>query len=321
MNMQRPRRVAVQLDLEWSYKRHAKIFAGAQHFALEHKWQTIVVDEYVEDTLLNCRNKIPYDGVISRATKKLAVLAKKMRIPIVNVWNSSPVWDRVPSVLADYTKMGGLRAEHLLSRGLRRFASLTFFDDRAEEFELQAFDAKLHAEGFACDSIKLPADSGTAVEKWRNMQRAICQWMDRWELPIGVYVGAEMPGRLVAQECLNRHWRIPEDVAIIAGRNEEVLCESPRPALSSVEVGFERLGYEAARLLDQLMSRKKPPSSPLLISPVGVVIRESTDFFAVDDETVMAALKYISQNAHRDISPEDVARSIAIEPRTLLLVI
>jgi LacI family transcriptional regulator len=213
--------------------------------------------------------------------------------------------------------MARLRAEHLLSRGLRRFASLTFLDDRAEEIELHSFESTLKEAGFTCDTIKLPADSGTSLPKWRKMQKVINLWMDRWKLPIGVFVGAEMPGRLVAQECLQRGWRVPEDVAIITGRNEEALCESPRPTLSSIEVGFERQGYEAARLLDQLMNGKKPPSGPLLIPPLGVVIRESTDFFAVDDETVTAALKYISQNAHRNIGPDDVARSIAVESRTL----
>ena len=38
-------------------------------------------------------------------------------------------------------------------------------------------------------------------------------------------------------------------MAIIAGRNEETFCERPRPALTSVEFGYERVGYEAARLI------------------------------------------------------------------------
>jgi LacI family transcriptional regulator len=315
--MPRQRRVAVQLSLEWAYKRHTKIFAGAQQYALEHDWQTIIVDEYAEDTLTRCKENTCYDGVIARASKKLALLSQEMQIPVVNVWISSPACDLVPSVLADSAAMGQMRAEHLLSRGLRRFASLTFHDDRAERLELLAFTSKLNAAGFTCNSLWLPYDSGTALQKWRKMQTAISDWMDHWELPIGVFVGAEMPGRLVAQECLKRGFRVPEDVAIIAGRNEEALCESPRPTLSSIEVGFERVGYEAARLLDKLMQGKKAPADPLLIPPAGVVIRESTDFFAVDDETVMSAIKFISQNSHRDLSPDDVAHAIAIEPRTL----
>lgn len=314
--MSRSRRVAVALSLEWSYKRHTAIFAGSQQYALEQEWQTIL-DEYAEDTLLHCGLKAPYDGVIARATTKLATLAKKRQIPVVNVWSSSPVWSQLPSVLADFHAMGQLRAEHLLERGLPRFATLTFYDDVSEELEWNAFTGILATLGLPCDTLKLPFNSVSTLKGWRQMERAISHWMDRWELPIGVYVGAEMPGRLVAQECLNRGWNVPEEVAIIVGRNEETLCESPRPTLTSVEVGFERIGYEAARLLDTLMRGKKPPTSPILIPPQGLVIRESTDFFAVDDEIVMEALRFISQNFHREIGPTDVARAVATEPRTL----
>jgi LacI family transcriptional regulator len=46
--------------------------------------------------------------------------------------------------------------------------------------------------------------------------------------------------------CRQQGWRVPHDVAIIAGMNEESLCEHPRPSLTSVELGYDRIGYEAA---------------------------------------------------------------------------
>lgn len=116
-------------------------------------------------------------------------------------------------------------------------------------------------------------------------------------------------------------WRVPEDVAIIAGMNEETYCEHPRPSLSSVEIGYERIGYEAARLLDRMMDargRRKPPEPKhSLIPPDGPVLRESTDFFAVADELVTAALEFIATHSHLSITPDDVARSVKTETRTL----
>ena len=43
--MPEPRRVAIMLDLEWPYKRHAGVFVGTQQYAQEHGWKS-VVDEY-----------------------------------------------------------------------------------------------------------------------------------------------------------------------------------------------------------------------------------------------------------------------------------
>jgi LacI family transcriptional regulator len=87
-----------------------------------------------------------------------------------------------------------------------------------------------------------------------------------------------------------------------------------------VEVGHERIGYEAARLLDRLMTGKRaasPFSEHLLLPPQGLIVRESTDFFAVDDELIGGALEFIAANSHLKIGPDDVARAVTTETRTL----
>ena len=142
--------------------------------------------------------------------------------------------------------------------------------------------------------------------------------MSKWRPPIGVFASSEQTGRMIAQMCRQRGWRVPLDVAIIAGGNEESLCEYPRPSLTSVELGFERIGYEAARLLDRLMDGDSPPTEPILLPPEGLVVRESTDFFAVEDPVMSAALEFIAANSQQDrIGAEDVARAVNIGLRTL----
>jgi LacI family transcriptional regulator len=61
----------------------------------------------------------------------------------------------------------------------------------------------------------------------------------------------------------------------------------------------------------------KPPTTPIVLAPHGLVVRESTDFFAVDDPLVSAALAYIAANAHRCLGPDDVAAAVGAETRTL----
>ena len=315
--MPRPRRVAVMLDLKWPYKRHTGIFAGTQRYAQEQGWESII-DEYADDTLPARSTKaVPYDGIIARATRKLAQRARHLNVPLVNVWFSSPVWRVLPCVFADYPAIGRLRAEHLLARGLRRFAGLTYYNERGLMQEMKAFAGKLAESGYPCSTEKIPLDASASLKHWRRTERTIAAWMDGWKLPIGVYVGGESEGRMVAQMCRNRGWRVPEDVAIIAGHNEEAFCEHLRPTLTSVEVGYERIGCEAARLLDRLMSGKKPPAEPILLPPQSIIVRESTDFFAVDDPLIAAALQFIAANSHLDIGPDDVARAVTTETRTL----
>ncbi len=314
--MSKPRRVAVTLELEWPYKRHVSVFAGVQQYAREQGWQTIL-DEFADDSIVRKSEKPLYDGIIARASGKLARRAARLNLPIVNVWMSSPAWGRMPGVFADVAEMGRLQAEHLLSRGLWRFAALTQDSDRGQELEMRAFTNTLKEAGCQCATAQVSLHASSSLKKWRESKRTIAAWMDSWELPIGVSVSSESNGRIVAQACQNRGWRVPEDVAIVAGRNEEVLCEGLRPTLTSVEVGYERIGYAAARLLDRLMDGESPPTEPIFIQPTGLVVRESTDFFAANDALVMAALRFIAANSHLEIGQNDVARAVKTETRTL----
>lgn len=315
--MPKERRVAIMLDLDWPYKRHAGIFSGTQQYAQEKGWESIV-DEYADDTLpVRSGKPIPYDGIIARATKKLAERAKRLKIPVVNVWLSSPVWNELPGVFPDYSNIARLRAEHLLARGFRRFAVLTPKNDRASARTVSSFTAAVQEAGCACNAAKIPLNPSSTLNLWRKTERTISEWMDEWVLPIGVYVDSESEGRIVAQMCRNRKWRVPQDVAIIAGANEETICENVRPTLTSVEVGFERIGYEAARVLDGLMDGGAPPDKPILLPAQGIVVRESTDFMAVDNALIASALAFIAGKSHLPIGQDDVAEAMNTQTRTL----
>lgn len=270
------RRVALKLDLSWSYKRHFAVFAGAQQYAQKQGWQ-LILDEFVEDTLYRCAKSPPYEGIIARATTKLAQRAKRLQIPLVNVWLSSPASQLVPSVVPDFFTAGRLRAEHLLALGRRTFAALTIEGDRGQDLELIAFQQTLQKNGLACKAVKSARGSFKTVQDWQEFHGLIKAWLKSWELPVGVYVGTEAIGRIVIEACRKFRWRIPEDVAIIAGRNEELECEISHPTISSMEFGYDRVGSAAAKLLEQYMDGMPPAEQSHLISPRGLVIRESTN--------------------------------------------
>jgi LacI family transcriptional regulator len=313
----KPHRVAVMLDLRWPYKRHSAIFNGIQQYAAARGWETII-DEFAHDTLKSLRGEaVPYDGVLARANRLLAGTAARRGVPVVNVWPSSPARHLLPGVFPDSSASGRLIAEHLLSRGFRSFATLTGHHNADHELEVREIARLAEAAGGTCSHELIPQNPWRDVASWRRTQRQIDRWMDSWRLPIGVYIGLEAEGRMVVQACRRRGWRVPNDVAIVAGKNEETLCEHPKPSLTSVEIGYDRIGFEAARLLDSLMAGQAAPSEPIRVTPVGMVLRESTDFYAVADSHTAAALAFIAANFHRRIGPDEVAAAIGVERRTL----
>jgi LacI family transcriptional regulator len=55
----------------------------------------------------------------------------------------------------------------------------------------------------------------------------------------------------------------------------------------------------------------------VLIAPHGVVSRQSTDVLAIDDPSVVRALRYIRTHAHHGIVVEDILREVPISRRSL----
>ena len=311
------RRLGVMLDLSWPFARHTGIFVGSQLYAQEKGWES-TINERIEDTLAQApEDTVPYDGILARVTPALYAQATRLNIPIINTWFSSPVWDKLPTIGPDFRAIGTLRAKHLLARGFRAFALLGCDNNRGHDLDCEGFLATLDDAGYSCLCESVPLEPATSVINWRRTEQTMASWMEGWTLPIGVCCLSDLHGRMIAQLCRNRGWRIPEDVAIIAGANEETYCEHLPPTLTSVDFGYERVGYEAAQLLDRMMSGDLVPTDPIFLPPEGLVARASTDFFAVDDPMVSSALEYISAHCHRALRQADIAKGIGVALKTL----
>jgi LacI family transcriptional regulator len=61
--------------------------------------------------------------------------------------------------------------------------------------------------------------------------------------------------------------RVPEQVALIGVDNDLVRCLPALVTLTSIDPDMQRVGYEAAALLDRLMDGQAPPAEPIDVEP------------------------------------------------------
>lgn len=330
-------RIALLLEIHVLYKRHSELFAGVQRYAMEHGWETFI-DDYVDLELSRTRTgESPYDGVIARVNEQSLALVDETRrhgIPLVNVMRGSSAADRLPGVFPDFEEIGRLRAEHLLSRGLRRFAYFEVQGVVPAKLQAEGFVSTIEQAGYEVSRFTVP-DTGLSIKNYPVVIADVDRWMDTWQAPLGLAMDTDIFARLLIQKCRQRGLNVPGDVAIIGGMNEEKLCEQPHPSITSVEVGYDRVGYEAAKMLGAMMkeasharerkhSKKATPtpkraarSMQVLLPPTGVVVRESTDFYAVSDRLVADAMAYIAEQCHLHLQVSDVAAAVGVSTTTL----
>jgi LacI family transcriptional regulator len=138
---------------------------------------------------------------------------------------------------------------------------------------------------------------GVTVADWETEQERKAEWLRGLEKPIGILAGYDELGCHLLTACTRCGIRVPEDVAVVSAGNDPVLCETSIPPLSSIFLDAQRIGYEAAAVLDRMMRGGKAPARPIRLPPAGLAARRSTDVMTVGDPEVAEALRFIRENA------------------------
>lgn len=312
------RRVGLIIDIDWPDQHHVGIVAGAQRYADEqNNWECRLAPQ-LSESLRIPGSRSRYDGIIARITPKTrwAECAIKARLPLVNV-RLQPLVRNTTTLVPDRRESGCLAAEHLLARGFRHFGYFGFRRDENSLQQVEGFRHTLKTAGFECDVHQFNSSFDETSATWEKFVEETDHWIGTWPRPMGILTSSDRLCRYLADFCHGKGLNIPTDVGLIGTQNEPLMCLQSTPSLTSIDMGYERVGYEAARLLDSMMDGNKPPSQFMTVPPKGLVARQSTDVLAVDDPLVAQAMRFISEQGHTGIDVEDVANAVCTTRRTL----
>ncbi len=316
--MSRLRHVAVIVDAADPYDR--KIISGVAAYVKESgNWSLYVeVDPLQKLPVLHAWHG---HGIIaSFDDRKVAAAVRGLAIPVVGLGGGYGWYDPsagVPYFASDQARIARLAAEHLLDRGFRRLAFYGYPRTRINgwsEERARAFKQRADEAGIQCSVY---TGRHETARKWNDLQRCLAAWLRSLEKPVGLMGCNDAGARHVLEACRTIGARVPDDVAVIGVDNDETICDLTNPPLSSVEQGARRMGYEAAALLDKLMSRKKLSQLRFVVGPEGVVVRRSTDTLAIEDPDMASVVRFIRDHACDGISVYDVVRQVAISRSTL----
>lgn len=315
MNKLRQRRVAIALNIEEPHPQHQAVYSGVLKYAAEHPGWNCEIDQHPAYKA-NQRSFLPrYDGVIARASLQLQRRLRSQGIPLVNTHYQNHR-EGVPGVFRDPVATGQIAADHLMERGFKHFATYHEHESRHSAAIVHAFNkrlADLQYQPIEGHTIRGDAEDPAL---WLRWEAHINQWVAHLPRPIGVFVGSEFDARMICQIAKRTGLHVPQDISILCAKDLRSILEV-HPQISSIQDNYERIGYEAAAMLDRLMDGQPPPERPLFIPPRGIFARESTNYYAVEDTLVADALRYISANMGRKISVEDIAYELAVSRRTL----
>lgn len=218
-----------------------------------------------------------------------------------------------PQVGFDAVAIGRLAADHLFQLRGRAYAILGD-DSPAGRHSRAGFLARLREAG--CEAIVGPADFGHPYVTTAEMDRARAAWVAALPRPAAVFTQHDSLAHWIGEACRVAGLRVPEEVAILGCLNDEFLCTTAQPQLSSIRLPVPALGYEAARLLDARLGGATVPQR-VEFPPLGVVVRHSTDPTAVVDPELAQALRFLREHATERIGVEDIVTASGLSRSSL----
>jgi len=299
--------VGIAIDGATGYGR--AVMRGVMRYAnLQRRW--LIHEEFRPMSSLS--NRWPRcDGAVAAGTSAATFEHIRRRSRHVVHCSSSGDPSQTPIVCLDDVAAGELAANHLLDCRLENFGFLGWGSPPTSANRAHGFVTALQRRGFSCNTCSVD---------WRKPNwRKLSQWVRALPKPIGVMAVDDTTAHDLAAACLEANIAVPDRVAIIGVNNDDLLCESAWPPLSSVEGDFSRIGYAAAGILDRLLNGEtlRREERVVRLPPLGVVARLSTDVLAVDEPNVADAVRYIREHACDPCAVGDVLRHVPVARRWL----
>ncbi len=304
LGMPNTRRIGLALDGRDSFSRSVRI--GACRYGLPGQdWVTRGVRADPQGIALLIQWGV--DGyIVGVGDAETVAAVHALGKPAINIRGRCDT--DLPRVGVDDPAIGRLAAEHYLDNGFTRFAFIGSATDRYADHRLAGFTQRLAAEGHAPLTFRGhtldPADDKTLRD-----------WLQTLPTATGVFAADDRWALRASELAREAGLIVPDDVALL-GVDDDEMCRMTWPPLSSIALPSEKVGYEAARMLDRMIHGEPAPPD-LLLPPLGVIARQSTALAAVDDPDVAAALRFIRENAHRPIGVPDVVANTTINRRWL----
>jgi len=254
------------------------------------------------------------DGIIGAIRDDMTARhVRSLGLATVNVsaWGNAD-WEW-PRVNTDDHVRARLAFEHFRDRGFEHYAYYGPPSQRYSDQRGECFSDVVSEAGFSCMMFRM----GSARRGRTAVDEQTRKWLAKAPRPLAVFAADPHPALRLSEICHSLDIRVPEEVAILAGDTDDLLCAASDPPLSSIVLASERIGSESVRLLASLLDGQSVPASNLLIPPLGTIHRRSTDMLAVNDPSFVEALRFIREHAHKGIQIRDVLRVVPISRRLL----
>ena len=312
----------VMILLEMSNKINRDRMQGLLRYErLYGPWRLHIVEGKRFEQPLRDLTSLGINGIIAGTTlTELLEPIMRMRVPTVlfdpidpAAAESNPLF-RCSNVCCDSLAVGKMGAEYLLEQGFKQFAFVgDIWDSNWTLRRRDGFVHRLAQEGRPCNVYK--SLSQAARNDWGMEQKGMATWLTGLPQPVGLMAANDVRGRQVLDTCQMANLSVPDQIAVLGVDNDELICATTNPPMTSILRDTEGGGYYAAQILDSLMRGRSRKKETVLYGPLRVVGRQSTEMLQFGDRLAVKAVEFIRINSGIGLKVTDVVNHLKVSRR------
>lgn len=266
---------------------------------------------YGERSILKWAKEWKADAIIGQWNNDAVNLLRELNIPIVlqNYHHRSTTYS---NLTGDYKGTGQMAARFFAHRLFGHFAyfgvkGVVWSDERCEGYrrEVERLGGSFHS----FESDKQEDEIREEVSRWlRNLPK-----------PVALFCCDDSHALFISETCKMENIGIPDEVALLGVDNDDLICNISDPSISSIELEVERGGYAIGKLLHQQIRKELEGPFNVVINPIRIELRQSTEKHNIKDPYILKIVKYIEDHSDAELTIESLIALVPLSRRNIEL--
>ena len=222
------------------------------------------------------------------------------------------LFEEIPNITGNYLETGHLAAEYFLRKGFKHFAFYGFKNIVWSRERAKGYVERLRENGHQVHFFKRKKNKSQEI--WHYKPTLLAKWVQQIPKPVAILCCDDNQAFHITEVCKQINIRVPEEVAVLGVDNDELICELSDPPLSSIKLDAVKGGYEAAEMLNKMITQNTPGYN-IIVKPSQIVTRQSSNIFATEDQSVLITLKYIHSHYQEKLSVNKLVSLVPLSRR------
>lgn len=309
----------ILLLIDYSSEFSRKLLKGLVRYSKEHgSWIFYRLPAYYK-TLYGKEGIVQWakdweaDAIIAQWDHEGTNLLQELGIPVIlqNLRQRSSFYS---NLTGDYKGTGKLAAQFFAKKRYRNFAfygykSVIWSQERAEGYRMEVERIGGNYYYFESENLR--------DEKWDQSRIELEDWLKTLPKPIALFACDDSFALQITETCKINDIKIPEEISLLGVDNDELICNLSDPAISSIVLDVENGGYEAGRLIHLLIENKRTDPFNIVINPIRLELRQSTEKYNISNEHIANVVKHIENNFTDNLCIESLKTLVPFSRRNL----